>query len=946
MITISQDQLINIIHTSDISFLLGAGCSISSGCMSAKNLAYEFKKMIYCNQMQENVSKFDYLSDDLKDMLDNYFIDVKTKNEYSYYFEKCYPTKNARMEFIKNYFYDKKPSVGYLCFAKVLLEKCIKNVYTTNFDNLIEKAVRNIDINYDITKTNEKQQPLTQNKLTITELHGDYNYSEPRNTEEELKVLGEKTKKSILSCPATVLIVMGYSGADDSVMNALREYVNNNKASSIIWCAYNGQTNKEVDDLMTFANSINEDSCLCDFKGFDELFLNYYSQYLEKDPNIDKTLEDKPTLNFSSDYLLNKKEILLSNLFEITSLPRVYCVENVGYSKELIDRINEIYIGQIHKNNLYFIGNLDWLEQNFHGQSVKEVKFDINFINQFNNISIKLLKDFISKGILENNTKIKKQKRKFYFENEKDANNIYEGFSIDIHLLNKRVYLSFIQEFVYENDLNQFIKNQILKKSKAIRNNSASIWLSNLINKIGYKFFIWDSSLEYKEESLCLSDLDYTLLEEPSVTTSNIEKNISALQSISKSGVLKPAIPKEIINIEILTPLESRLDLSKYFKNLNTTIDSTDGIYPNYMGFEKMFNVKIKYEVTEYSISDCKNFSFFDYCKFILSKLENINQIKHPDLTIIYIPNCLEMFEFSDASENNLHDYVKLHSAGKYVTQFITEKSIHSSDVLYKKIWNLAIAIYTKTIALPWQPSKYSQTNAFVGIGYGITGNGMVVGCSQMFDSQGKGLQLLLKPISSHSKNPFMSEMEAYNVGKSLSNIYYGSYPTHSLKNVTIHKSTPFKKAERKGLEKAFSHVENLELIQIEEKNSIKAIKYASSNELHGYPLSRGTLIKISDNEALLWTHGAVISRDFNRGREYVKGGKGYPSPLLLRRFKGKLPLEEVASNILMLTKMDYNSADILYSNMPVTIKYTSKAIDIIKQDKISLEEIDFRFII
>ena len=36
MITISQEQLINVIHTSDISFLLGAGCSISSGCMSAK----------------------------------------------------------------------------------------------------------------------------------------------------------------------------------------------------------------------------------------------------------------------------------------------------------------------------------------------------------------------------------------------------------------------------------------------------------------------------------------------------------------------------------------------------------------------------------------------------------------------------------------------------------------------------------------------------------------------------------------------------------------------------------------------------------------------------------------------------------------------------------------------------------------------------------------------
>ena len=47
-----------------------------------------------------------------------------------------------------------------------------------------------------------------------------------------------------------------------------------------------------------------------------------------------------------------------------------------------------------------------------------------------------------------------------------------------------------------------------------------------------------------------------------------------------------------------------------------------------------------------------------------------------------------------------------------------------------------------------------------------------------------------------------------------------------------------------------------------------------------------------------------------------------------------------------MLTKMDYNSADILYSNIPVTIKYTDKVVDIIKQDTNSLEEVDFRFII
>ena len=112
------------------------------------------------------------------------------------------------------------------------------------------------------------------------------------------------------------------------------------------------------------------------------------------------------------------------------------------------------------------------------------------------------------------------------------------------------------------------------------------------------------------------------------------------------------------------------------------------------------------------------------------------------------------------------------------------------------------------------------------------------------------------------------------------------------------------------------------------------------------FPLPRGTLVKIGKNEALLWTHGAVKSNGFNRDKSYVKGGKGYPSPILIRRFNGKMPLEKIAQDILMLTKMDYNSADILYSNVPVTIKYTNKIVNVIKQDKNTLREVDFRFVI
>ena len=47
------------------------------------------------------------------------------------------------------------------------------------------------------------------------------------------------------------------------------------------------------------------------FKGFDELCLNYYKQFLPKDPLIDSFLEKSPKLDFSTNFLFNKKELLL-----------------------------------------------------------------------------------------------------------------------------------------------------------------------------------------------------------------------------------------------------------------------------------------------------------------------------------------------------------------------------------------------------------------------------------------------------------------------------------------------------------------------------------------------------------------------------------------------------------------------------------------------------------
>lgn len=54
-----------------------------------------------------------------------------------------------------------------------------------------------------------------------------------------------------------------------------------------------------------------------------------------------------------------------------------------------------------------------------------------------------------------------------------------------------------------------------------------------------------------------------------------------------------------------------------------------------------------------------------------------------------------------------------------------------------------------------------------------------------------------------------------------------------------------------------------------------------------------------------------------------MQGGKGTPRPLLLTRDAGSGPLTHVASQVLALSKMDWNN-DSLYDGLPCTVRYAS----------------------
>ena len=76
--------------------------------------------------------------------------------------------------------------------------------------------------------------------------------------------------------------------------------------------------------------------------------------------------------------------------------------------------------------------------------------------------------------------------------------------------------------------------------------------------------------------------------------------------------------------------------------------------------------------------------------------------------------------------------------------------------------------------------------------------------------------------------------------------------------------------------------------------------------------------IKLDDYSALLWVHGSATA--LNPRLKYFKGKRRIPAPLVVKRHAGRTPLQELAREILGLSKMNWNTFD-LYARLPATLE-------------------------
>ena len=230
------------------------------------------------------------------------------------------------------------------------------------------------------------------------------------------------------------------------------------------------------------------------------------------------------------------------------------------------------------------------------------------------------------------------------------------------------------------------------------------------------------------------------------------------------------------------------------------------------------------------------------------------------------------------------------------------------------RAWNLHIALYYKAGGTPWRmPRRDSDlSTCYVGVSFYRTTDGeeLHTAVAQVFNERGDGVVVRggTANISKADRRPHLTEADAR---KLLSDALaeYRRTHGHQPARIVLHKTSQFSAAEVSGFQGAADErdIDFLELIWIQRRGAPHLFRTGQ------LPPLRGTSVQLDPRTLLLYTRGSI---------PYFRTYPGLyvPQPLLLRPAADGTDLRAAGTDVLALSKMNWNNAQ-LDERDPLTLR-------------------------
>ena len=1007
-------------RSSPACVFLGAGASVSSGLPSAEMCVWEWKRDIFLTNNPGLEEQFAELSlpgirSRIQRWLDNqgHFPPNGSPEEYGFYVQQCFPITEDRRAYFREKVRVARPHLGYQLLCHLAEAGLVGSVWSTNFDGLTARAAAAFSVT-PVEVGIDSQQRLTrqsaQGELLCISLHGDYRYDALKNTAEELQTQEAALREALTAqVRTTPLIVVGYSGRDRSVMDALRRAYAESGTGTLYWCGFgDGEPPSHVSALIKWARDHGRQAFYVPTLGFDDLMTRLALHCLHSEQRdsarrcISAAVPEDLLLREPIEIpKLHSTTLIKSNAFQIECPSEVFQFDLNTWPKarvwsSLRETAGARSLVVVPLRKVLALGTIEDIQDAFEGNikgAIERSPVTAEDLHNEDGAVVSLMRQALvrsmanSAGVETDGFKTLWKPAGFRTVRRADASySIHEAAVVSLRRIGQIQYFILMPSLKVldrtgaepPREIANPIKLEILgyQHNKHF-NKAVNDWRERLFPKGGPAVFAFPPNsgapfrfrvrrapifasiglpsggrartvplnmqrlikhrgMELAEPPLLFSNRGATGPVKDTHPIRGILSNRPYDYPLTSRG-LSPSL-----RIGVVCPGRETQTLHSYLQTVHQTLapGSKERDYLlDYPGFQSAYGLPVELPspsssgwivCPEPAKGDSVHGSL-EAARLINRSIEALQASHVPDVVLIYVPERWEAFRgYSTESESfDLHNFVKASCVQRGIaTQFLNQDTLSDSHQC-RVWWWLSLALYVKGMRTPWLLDDLADNTAFVGLGFSIDpvaqrGQHVVLGCSHIYSARGEGLQYRLSKIENpivRRGNPFMSVDDARRVGETIRQLFFDAR-IRLPERVVLHKRTPFAREEREGLRDGLSGVECIDMLEIHIDHALRYVasiqKSNGSYGEDGYPVRRGTVMKLDRYSALFWVHGATTA--LNPRFKYFQGKRRIPAPLMVKRHAGRTPIQELAKEILGLSKMNWNTFD-LYTKLPATLQ-------------------------
>jgi len=275
----------------------------------------------------------------------------------------------------------------------------------------------------------------------------------------------------------------------------------------------------------------------------------------------------------------------------------------------------------------------------------------------------------------------------------------------------------------------------------------------------------------------------------------------------------------------------------------------------------------------------------------------------------------------------DFHNALKAHAMrAKLPTQLVwcsTLVGSRSKENPATTAWNFFTALYYKAGNMPWELEFGTSRTCFVGITFyreSADPDSPTRTClAQAFSETGEGLVLRGERVvwnRERDKKPHLGREDSEALLRKVLTLYRDHFNA-APNRVVIHKTSRYWPDELAGFRAALDEVHSYDLLALE-RRGVRFLRLGKE------PPVRGTVIQLAKRNYLIYTQGYIPFL-----RQYP--GPHIPNPLEVVEHHGDSSADRVCSEILALTKLNWNTCKFASSD-PITIAFSRQVATIIKE--------------